>query len=101
MRPFEILTLLFLIWSLISFFIYQNKKIFLYLLFGSIIGLLIQSLVEGLRWQFLPTAYLLAFIFLVYKFKITNIASKILLGTWLVISTALPWLVPVFDLPKP
>ena len=101
MRPFEILTLLFLIWSLISFFIYQNKKIFLYLLFGSIIGLLIQSLIEGLRWQFLPTAYLLAFIFLVYKFKITNMASKILLGTWLVFSIVLPWLVPVFDLPKP
>ena len=101
MRPFEILTLLFLIWSLISFFIYQDKKTFLYLLFISIIGLLIQSLIEGLRWQFLPTAYLLAFIFLVYKFNITNITSKIILGTWLVFSIVLPWLVPVFDLPKP
>lgn len=101
MRPFEILTLLLLTWSLTSLFIYRDRKSFLYLLFASIIGILIQYLVGGLRWQFLPTVYLLPAIFLIYKFKNTNFAPKFLLGIWLVISIILPWSIPVFDLPEP
>ena len=101
MRPFEILTLLFLTISMIKLLFYHNQRSFLYFLFGSIIATIIQYFLDGIRWQFLPTIYLFPAMFLLYKLNRTNFTIGIFFIIWLAISVVLPWSVPVFDLPNP
>jgi len=100
-RPFEIITLLLVAGSLTSLLIDRDRTSFLYLLLASIVGTILQYLIEGLRWQFLPTLYLLPAMFITYKFKKTGPSAGVLLTVWLVLSAVLPWAVPLFVLPPP
>ena len=101
MRPFEIITLLLITGSLTSLLIDRDRTSFLYLLFASIVGATFQFFLEGLRWQFLPSTYLLPAMFMAYKFQRTSIAIRVLFSIWWALSIVLPWAVPVFTLPTP
>ena len=101
MYPFEIITLLLTAGSLISLLMDKDRNSFLYLLFSSAVGLILQYSLEGIRWQLLPTVYLLPIIFIVYKIKKVNFFTGSTLSIWLAISAILPWAIPVFTLPEP
>ena len=101
MRPFEIITLLLITGSLTSLFIDRDRTSFLYLLFASIMGTALQFFLEGLRWQFLPSVYLLPAMFIAYKLQRTSKVIGLLFAMWWALSIVLPWAVPVFTLPTP
>ena len=101
MRPFEIITLLLITGSLTSLLIDRDRTSFLYLLFASIVGTTLQFFLEGLRWQFLPSIYLLPAMFIAYKLQRTSKVIGLLFAMWWALSIVLPWAVPVFTLPTP
>ncbi len=81
----------------------QNKKSIWvpYMLFLSIIAIIVQYFISGLRWQILPATYLLVMVFICYKYQLTNRFIGFMLSIWLTISIILPWAVPIFSLPSP
>ena len=101
MHPFEIITILLAAGSLSSLLINQDRTSFLYLLFSSVVVLILQYSLEGIRWQLIPTVYLLLAMFIVYKIKRVNYFTGSTLSIWLAISALLPWAIPVFTLPEP
>ena len=101
MHPFEIITILLAAGSLSSLLINQDRTSFLYLLFSSVVVLILQYSLEGIRWQLIPTVYLLLVMFIVYKIKRVNYFTGSTLSIWLAISALLPWAIPVFTLPEP
>ena len=101
MHPFEIITILLAAGSLTSLLIDKDNTSFLYLLFLSIIGAVLQYFSDGLRWQLVPIIYLLPAMFITYKIKKVTPLTGGILSIWLVISVVLPWAIPVFTIPEP
>ena len=101
MHPFEIITILLAAGSLTSLLIDKDNTSFLYLLFSSIIGAVLQYFSDGLRWQLMPIIYLLPAMFITYKTKKINPFTGGILSIWLTISVILPWAIPVFTIPEP
>ena len=103
MRPFEILTLILIAGTLVALFTHRDRKVFLFLLFGTIGSMLVQHFLEGQRWQFAFAVYLLPGMYIFHRFQktIINTATKILLSIWFSIAITLPWIIPVFSLPSP
>ncbi len=101
MHPFEIITILLAAGSLTSLLIDKDNTSFLYLLFSSIIGVVLQYFSDGLRWQLMPIIYLLPAMFITYKTKKVNPFTGGVLSIWLTISVILPWAIPVFTIPEP
>ena len=103
MRPFEILTFILIAGTLVALFTHKERKVFLYLLFGSIVVVLLQHFLEGHRWQFALAVYLLPAMYIFHRFqKIKiNYITKGFLSIWFGIAILLPWLIPVFTLPTP
>ncbi|MBI89329.1 MAG: hypothetical protein CMG60_04505 [Candidatus Marinimicrobia bacterium] len=81
----------------------QNKKSIWVpcMLLLSIIAIIVQYFISGLRWQILPATYLLVMVFICYKYQLTNRFIGFMLSIWLTISIILPWAVPIFSLPSP
>ena len=103
MRPFEILTFILIAGTLVALFTHKERKVFLYLLFGSIVVVLLQHFLEGHRWQFALAVYLLPAMYIFHRFqKIKiNYITKGFLSIWFGMALLLPWLIPVFTLPTP
>ena len=103
MRPFEILTLILAIGSLIALINYKDRKPFLYTLFGTSLCSILQYFFEGNRWQFMPILYSLPLMYVFHKFQKThlNIFSKTILIFCLTIGCLLLYTIPVFQLPNP
>ncbi len=101
MKSFEIITILLTSGSLLSLFFYRSKGPFLYLLFLAAIAAIVQYLSDGLRWQMLATIYILPAMFITYKYKVVNRFTGTILGAWFLISSFIPWAVPVFTMPAP
>ena len=104
MRPFEILTLILVSGSMVALLTHKKKKVFLYLLFSSIIFTLLQHFIEGGRWQLTLLIYLLPAMYIIYRYENIrglNIAAKIVLPVWLLLAILLPWVIPIFTLPYP
>jgi pimeloyl-ACP methyl ester carboxylesterase len=103
MRPFEILTLILISGTLIALFTHKERKVFLYLLFGSIVVMFLQYFLEGHRWQFALAVYLLPAMYTFHRFQqpSINIITKGFLSVWFFLAVLLPWIIPVFSLPTP
>lgn len=109
MRLFEIILLL--ISTIFPVYIstkgYQlDKKIPLLIIVGIVI---LHFMFEGYRWQMIPsyfiTLILVCFIYKSYSFFngswITNIISGLVLSLLFLVAWSLPYILPVFSLPKP
>ena len=103
MRPFEILTLILISGTLVALFTHKERKVFLYLLIGSIVVMLLQHFLEGHRWQFALAVYLLPAMYVVHRFQkpAINGLTKGFLSIWFILAVLLPWVIPVFSLPVP
>jgi len=103
MRPFEILTLILISGTLVALFTHKERKVFLYLLIGSIVVMLLQHFLEGHRWQFALAVYLLPTMYVVHRFQkpAINGLTKGFLSIWFILAVLLPWIIPVFSLPVP
>ena len=103
MRPFEILTLILIAGTLVALFTHKERKVFLYLLFGSIVAMFFQYFLEGHRWQFALAVYLLPALYVFHRFQKLklNLLTKGVLSVWFGIAVLLPWIIPVFTLPSP
>ena len=103
MRPFEILTLILISGTLVALFTHKERKVFLYLLFGSIVVMFLQYFLEGHRWQFALAVYLLPAMYTFHRFQqpSINIITKGFLSVWFFLAVLLPWIIPVFSLPTP
>ena len=99
MKSFEIITIFLTAGSLLSLFFYRSRGPFLYLLFLASITAIVQYLADGLRWQMLAAIYILPAMFITYKYKAVNRFTGAILGVWFLISSFIPWAVPVFTLP--
>ena len=73
MRPFEILTLILISGTLVALFTHKERKVFLYLLIGSIVVMLLQHFLEGHRWQFALAVYLLPAMYTFHRFQQSSI----------------------------
>ena len=101
MKSFEIITIFLTGGSLLSLFYYRSRGPFLYLLFLASIAAIVQYLADGLRWQMLAAIYILPAMFISYKYKAVNRFTGTILGAWFLISSFIPWAVPVFTMPAP
>ena len=103
MRPLEILTIIFITGSITALITHKERKIYLYLLFATIVAILLQHFYEGNRWQFAFAIYLLPASYVCHRFqeKVINSITKVILLTWLAFAFIIPWAVPVFNLPEP
>lgn len=103
MRTFEILTLFMTAGALTALITHKERRVFLYLLFGAIIAMLLQFFLEGHRWQFAFSVYLLPAMYIFHRFQkyYINTASKVLLVTWYSFALSILLIVPVFSLPVP
>lgn len=117
MRPFEILSVVVLLVSLLMRLKKSNQEFSWSSYVSGINGivLFIHLVFEGYRWQMIPLYSLAGILFAVDMFKVfvrkprdvekVNIPLKILFGLFcfltLVVGIGLPLLFPVFTLPKP
>ena len=103
MRPLEILTIILLTGSLTALLTHKQRKTYLYLLFATIVAMLIQHFYEGNRWQFAFAIYLLPASYVCHRFQenIINSITKFILIVWLGLAIIVPWAIPVFNLPNP
>jgi hypothetical protein len=101
MRTLEIVVLCSLLWAIYLLF-RQDKKWFLYVLFGGLVVCMFHFILESYRWQMVPAYLLFLIIFLVYKrnFRLP-LWFKSILSLWILSLISLPFLVPVFSLPTP
>jgi len=101
MRTLEIVVLCSLLGAIYLLF-RQNKKWFLYVLFGGLVVCMVHFILESYRWQMVPAYLLFVLIFLVYKISYDPpLWLKSILSLWILSSILLPFLVPVFTLPTP
>lgn len=101
MRLLEIIVLGSLLGAIYLFF-RQDKKLFLYGLFGGLTICLLHFYFEAYRWQMIPSYLLFVVIFIFYKTGVRgSLWTKSFLSVWLLVSVLLPYLVPVFSLPTP
>ena len=103
MLPFEITNITLTTLALAALLSNRNHIYFLLLLLSSTIILICQYYLEGIRWQFFPSLYLLPILFITYK-KFKNRIPRVVIGLlffWLFIALILPLSVPVFSLPEP
>jgi len=103
MRTFEILTLFITAGALTALLTHKERRVFLYLLFGAIAVMLMQFFLEGHRWQFAFSVYLLPAMYIAHRFqpKLLNRVTKTLLAIWFCFAFLIMWVVPVFNLPAP
>jgi len=101
MRPFEIIVLASLLWTIYLLF-REDKKLFLYSLFGGLLVCLLHFYLESYRWQMVPAYLLFIIIFLIYKkgWGSSLVGGSLIILCFLV-SVFLPFAVPVFFLPVP
>ncbi len=105
MRPLETTTLILLFLTLSTLLWHHQKgSLPLYLLLATIFATLLQLVGESYRWQMVPAYGMLAYLYFLYHRGQRQSVGVFLKGIgvlWLVLSVALPWLMPVVVLPDP
>ena len=100
MRPLETISLLLIGASIYLLIFKKDEKKFLATLFFSILGVISQYYVEGIRWQFNLAIFILPFIYLRFKlFSRKNIALNTITIIWFFLASFIPYIIPVFNLP--
>ncbi len=103
MLSLEILTLFFLLITILLFFFHKNRSLFLFFLFLTIGFAVSQYFLEGFRWQFLICIYLLPTIYVIHinQTEKIKLIFKILISVWFMFAVIVPYVIPVFSLPTP
>jgi len=100
-RPLEIIILSSLLWIIYLLF-REDKKLFLYSLFGGLLVCFLHFYLESQRWQMAPAYLLFLIIFLFYKKGGEKpLWGKSLILVYFLFSAFLPFVIPVFSLPTP
>ena len=103
MFSLEILTLSFLLITILLFFFHKNRNFFLVFLLLTIGFAVSQYFLEGFRWQFLPCVYLLPTTYIIHRYQTEKIKLifKVFISVWFVFAIIIPYIIPVFSLPIP
>ena len=103
MRPLETLSISLLLITFLFFLFDKERTKFLVLLFLTIVVVIIQYFSEGLRWQCYPYIYLMPTIYICHRKQKNTIhlALKSFLTVWFLLAIIIPYIIPVFSLPKP
>lgn len=105
MRLFEsilLLTLVVLIYRLV--FAKDGDESPMHFLFFGLIVAVVHLMVEGYRWQMVPTYLSFGILYLRIKIgglKFSRHFTKLAWGFWIIFTISIPLAVPVFDLPEP
>jgi len=103
MRTLEILSLILLLMAILFLFFKRGRTLFLLMLFFTILASIAQHFFEGFRWQLYIYVFLLPAIYLCHRIQKEHIRTsiKILFGIWYTLAFVIPYIIPVFSLPKP
>ena len=103
MRSLEILSLTFLLITILFIFLKKERFLFLLFLFFTIILAIAQYFIEGFRWQLAFYIYLLPAVYLCHQIQneYINFKTKIFFTVWYLLAVITPYVIPVFSLPMP
>jgi pimeloyl-ACP methyl ester carboxylesterase len=102
MRPLETISLLLIGASIYLLIFKKDERKFLASLFFSILCVILQYYIEGFRWQLNFALFIMPFIYLRFKlFDNRSVVLNTITITWFFLAVFIPYIIPVFDLPKP
>ena len=96
MRPLEILSLSFLLLTVLFLFFKRERFLFLLFLFFTIIMAIAQYFIEGFRWQLAFYIYLLPAVYLCHRIEneYINFKTKVFFVVWYLLAVIIPYRFP-------